>query len=139
MLNRQLSNLVFSCKLSQLQGREMGIMSDLIHSGSLQYIDYIHVDWPTHKNVDSSNGTKIEDLAHQNFKYAFTFATQVNLYKFFFRKAIEVIQNLIYGENLNLERFTEITDLDDERHAFDIDYEDFNDILGSEPHPLPIC
>ena len=97
-------------------------MSDLIHSGSLQYIDYIHVDWPTHKNVDSSNGSKIEDLAHQNFKYAFTFATQVNLYKFFFRKAIEVIQNLIYSENLNLERFTEITDLDDERHAFDIDF-----------------
>ena len=50
-----------------------------------------------------------------------------------------MIQNLIVSENINLERFTEITDLDDETYAFDIDYEDFNDIFGSETHPLPEC
>ena len=46
---------------------------------------------------------------------------------------------MIQSENINLERFTEITNLDDETYAFDIDYEDFVDILGSEPHPLPSC
>lgn len=96
-----------------VEGREMGIMSDLIHSGSLQYIDYIHVDWPTHKNVQTSDGTEIVDTSHQKFK-----------------QAIEVMQNLIVSEEINLEKFTEITDLDDESYAFEI--------FGG-PAPLPKC
>ena len=40
------------------------------------------------------------------------------------------MQNLIVSEEINLEKFTEITDLDDESYAFEI--------FGG-PAPLPKC
>ena len=45
----------------------MRIVSDLIHSGALQYVDNVHIDWPKRMSV-MKNGSYVPDIVHQNFK-----------------------------------------------------------------------
>ena len=54
--------------LSCVQGREMRIVSDLLHSGALQHLDSLHVDWPVWLNVKTENGTRVRDWAHAQFR-----------------------------------------------------------------------
>ena len=49
-----------------------------------------------------------------------------------------MMQNLIVSEEINLEKFTEITDLDDESYAFEIFGGPAFEIFGG-PAPLPKC
>ena len=109
----------------------MKIVSDLIHSGALQYIDNIHIDWPEWLSVVQENGSYIPDPIHPPFKYGFLDNVYTSFYFLsyisFSRKGIETIQNLIISEELNMDRFTEISGLDDETYNHD------------DKNPLPIC
>ena len=46
----------------------MRIVSDLLHSGALQHLDSLHVDWPVRLNVKTENGTRVRDRAHAQFR-----------------------------------------------------------------------
>ena len=46
----------------------MQIVSDLLHSGALQHLDSLHVDWPVWLNVKTENGTRVRDRAHEQFR-----------------------------------------------------------------------
>ena len=46
----------------------MRIVSDLLHSGALQHLDSLHVDWPVWLNVKTENGTRVRDRAHAQFR-----------------------------------------------------------------------
>ena len=42
-------------------------VADLIHSGALQHLDNIHIDWPLWLNVEE-NGTRLPDEKHAEFR-----------------------------------------------------------------------
>ena len=44
-----------------------GCVADLIHSGALQHLDNIHIDWPLWLNVEE-NGTRLPDEKHAEFR-----------------------------------------------------------------------
>ena len=41
--------------------------ADLMHSGALQHLDNIHIDWPLWLNVEE-NGTRLPDEKHAEFR-----------------------------------------------------------------------
>ena len=71
-------------------------MSDLLHSGALQHLDSLHVDWPVWLNVKTENGTRVRDRAHAQFRssmniehfFASTKAFSLSLCSCYFRSLL---------------------------------------------------
>ena len=44
----------------------MEIVSDLIHGGTLVYLDNVHIDWPVW--TKNEEGRMVKDTKHQQFR-----------------------------------------------------------------------
>ena len=54
------------CKIYN-QVHKFWCSADLIHSGALQHLDNIHIDWPLWLNVEE-NGTRLPAEKHAEFR-----------------------------------------------------------------------
>ena len=56
-----------SSKECKISNQVLWCVADLIHSGALQHLDNIHIDWPLWLNVEE-NGTRLPDEKHAEFR-----------------------------------------------------------------------